>query len=704
MLWTRLANSPDNTAGAMWLIQDGTILVYVGGADGLTLKSLHPDSKGSYANGSWSDAGKFLLARDNFASAVLPDGRLVVCGGEQSGPGLPTNETKRCEIYDPLTKSSKEFQPPTGWTNIGDSPSVVLPNGTFMLGNTQGQGSQVALLDAATLTWTFGGGDNDNEQGYVLLQNGGVLTANVYNQTSMRYDPSVKAFVQDASLPVMLGAGSEIGPGICLIDGRVIWFGASGHTCLYTPGATGHNGSWIQGPDLPTMADGTQLVCNDTSAILEPNGKVLVVTWWGTARAGAGIVVFLEYDPVKNKFIVLDGAPKTANREATKMLLLPNGHGLVSISSLATGDDNGLYDTMFDSGAQPSWAPTISCFPPTAARNQTVTLIGTQLCGLSECQHFGDDNQQAENYPMVRFIDGGGGVTYARAHDVNTRSIAPKQPGSVLVDIPGSLAIGTYSVEAVAMGLPSSRATVNVVARSLKFGVIMVPANQPYEWWWGLTGDEVGQKLQASRMQLRNISAYVDLDNTVKFTAIMEPPTGESWWWYWGLSGQDLGAKLTANNARLTDLCPYVAPDGSLRFVAIMVGVSGKTWWWYWGQTADQIASLLQQHHAVLTKISPYWDHGSLRFAVVMEPNVGQTWWWYWGQTGQDVGAILAKNKAELTDIAAYVDQADNLRFAVLMAAPTSAYWWWWGLEACGISQKLSASNARPTVLTPYFR
>jgi hypothetical protein len=691
----------------MWLMQDGTVLVCLA-SDGKTLKSLHPDSRGSYANGSWSDAGTFLLAKMNFASAVLPDGRLVACGGEQSGPGFPTTETNFCEIYDSITKSSTQFASPPAsgstpaWGSIGDSPTVVLADGTFMIGNTQGWGSQVALLNAATLTWTFGTGDGgpfgNNEEGYVLLQNGDVLTAHVYQPWSLRYDPGSKAFTRDADLPVMLGAGSEIGPGIAMMDGGVIWFGASGHTCIYQPGPEGHNGSWTQGPDLPKMPDGTQLVANDTSAILEPNGKVFLVTWWSTGK----IIVFLEYDPVKNEFVVIQGAPRTANGQAAKMLLLPNGHGLVSILKDNPGDDNGLYDVTFDSGAQASWAPTITCFPETAARNQTVTLIGTQLCGLSECQHFGDDNQQAENYPMVRFIDNSGGVTYARAHDVSTRSVAPMQSGSVLVDIPGTLSLGTSSVEAVAMGIPSRPATVNIVARSLKFAVLMAPANQPYQWWWGLTGDEVGQKLQASGMQLRNISAYVDLDNTVKFTAILGPSTGQSWW-YWGLSAPDLGAKLTENNARLIDLCPYVAPDGSLRFVAIMVGASGEAWWWYWGQTADQINSLLHQHKAVLTKISPYWDNGSLRFAAIMAPDVGQKWWWYWGQSGQDVQAKLAANNAELTDIAAYVDQSDSLRFAVLMGAPTGAPWWWWGLEACGISQKLSASNARPTVLAPYI-
>jgi hypothetical protein len=205
-------------------------------------------------------------------------------------------------------------------------------------------------------------------------------------------------------------------------------------------------------------ADGTQLGCPDTCAILEPNGKVFVVTKVAIGPTTQLFVVFVEYDPVSNQFSVVDGVPSTTNQQAAKMLLLPNGHGLVWVAD----PTNALFDVAFDSGAQTSWAPKITSFPSTVSWNQTVTLTGTQLCRLSECQHFGAVNQQAENYPMVRFIDSSGGVTYARAHDVSTRSIAPGQSGSVLVDVP-DLALGTYSVEAVAMGLPSNRVTVDVV-------------------------------------------------------------------------------------------------------------------------------------------------------------------------------------------------------------------------------------------------
>jgi hypothetical protein len=454
-VWSRLNQSPGNYASAMWLMQDGSVLANLYG--GTKLMALYPDSAGSYVNGAWVDAGDFLLAKANFSSAVLSDGRLIACGGEQTGPQLQQTESNFCEIYDPRTGSSTPISPPPGWTNIGDSPSVVLSDGTFMLGNTQGRGDQVALLNPATLTWTFGGGDSDNEQGYTLLQTGDVLTTGVYAPTSKRYDPAAQAFAIDAPLPVMLGAGSEIGPGLTLMDGRVAWFGANGHTCVYTPGGGGGAGSWAQASDMPVL-NGDQLATNDSCAILEPNGRVFLVSW----GANSG-VVFLEYDPAADSFAVVTGGPQTGNREGIKMLLLPDGHGLVS-APLDNGDA-AWYEVTFSPGGDASWAPGITSFPATVETNTTVILEGTQLCGLSECQSFGDDNQQAEHYPMVRFVSASGEVRYARAHDVSTRSIAPSQKATVSVDIPSNLAPGTYCVQVVAMGIPSPDPCVSVEVR-----------------------------------------------------------------------------------------------------------------------------------------------------------------------------------------------------------------------------------------------
>jgi FG-GAP-like repeat len=219
----------------------------------------------------------------------------------------------------------------------------------------------------------------------------------------------------------------------------------------------------VQGPNFPTSPTfNDQLFAADVPAMLEPTGKVLVLTQ-GEYTPSA----WVEYDPVQNNFSqfpiqggfsqVIPGAPSVSGCDETRMLTLPSGRGLVAVA-----DSGVVYEVTFSGSSDPSWAPTITSFPSKVFTCTTVTLKGTQLCGLSECQSFGDDNQQAQNYPLVRFVDQHGAVTYARAHDVSTRSIAPKKESTVLVDIP-KLSSGQYSVYAVAMGIASHPVTVELV-------------------------------------------------------------------------------------------------------------------------------------------------------------------------------------------------------------------------------------------------
>jgi hypothetical protein len=469
--WKLFKTLSEGGVSAMWLMQDGSVLANLYGQKQLV--ALRPDKKGSYANGTWSPHGRLHLEKLFFASAVLPDGRLVACGGEEIGPNNYENqrqsESNVCEIYDFFNDAATEavqFPAPAGWTSIGDAPSVVLNDGTFMMGNSSlAFSNNVALLDATHLTWTFGTGDGYQEETWTLLQTGDVITTSCTNRTSERYNASGNppGFVPDKTLPVTLGdtVHTETGPAITVMDGRVICFGALGHTCIYTPGLQGEEGSWVQGHNLPINPhNGEQLGAADVGAILEPNGKVLLLVQGlrkPNNRRGHTPSAFVEYDTVHGFGPLLPGAPNSSSNNVTRMLLLPNGHGLIIVAQ--SGE---CYDLTFDEGGDASWAPTITSFPATVITGTTVTLAGTQLCGLSECQSFGDDNQQAENYPMVRFVDHHGDVTYARAHDVSTRSIAPGKASTVLVDIPPSLASGKYTVYAVAMGIPSRGVTVEV--------------------------------------------------------------------------------------------------------------------------------------------------------------------------------------------------------------------------------------------------
>ncbi len=63
-----------------------------------------------------------------FASAVLADGRVLIEGGEYNLGG-PFSLTNLGAIYDPVADTWNQVAPPPGWDFIGDSASIVMPNG-----------------------------------------------------------------------------------------------------------------------------------------------------------------------------------------------------------------------------------------------------------------------------------------------------------------------------------------------------------------------------------------------------------------------------------------------------------------------------------------------------------------------------------------------------------------------------------------------
>jgi hypothetical protein len=133
--WTPLTNqSPSGPNGIQIMIQatDGSILVQA--YDGQSWMKLTPDAKGSYINGSWSTLAPEPIARLYFASQILTDGRLIVVGGEYSGPGLLPNWSNTGEIYDPLTNAWTLIAP---YPNQPDCPYIYYVSGNTTSGSAQ---------------------------------------------------------------------------------------------------------------------------------------------------------------------------------------------------------------------------------------------------------------------------------------------------------------------------------------------------------------------------------------------------------------------------------------------------------------------------------------------------------------------------------------------------------------------------------------
>ncbi|PYR74951.1 MAG: hypothetical protein DMF86_16845, partial [Acidobacteria bacterium] len=145
-----------------------------------------------------------------FASAVLADGRVIVEGGEYNF--CQAVWSNKGAIYDPIADSWKAVDPPAGWRTIGDAQATVLANGTFLLANCCTK--ETALFDAKKLTWTATGAGKatvNDEEGWTLLPDGGVLTVDAYvfsylaNGTNSEiYDPATGTWSSAGSTIVQL--------------------------------------------------------------------------------------------------------------------------------------------------------------------------------------------------------------------------------------------------------------------------------------------------------------------------------------------------------------------------------------------------------------------------------------------------------------------------------------------------------------------
>ncbi|MBV8118154.1 MAG: hypothetical protein JOZ01_09255, partial [Candidatus Eremiobacteraeota bacterium] len=323
-----------------------------------------------------------------------------------------------------------------------------------------------AAFDPSTLQWTMlgdaGKSDFNAEEGWTLLPDGTILTADVKNApNSERYNPATGQWKSAGSTIVDLHSPSpykqcltygpkpqdcylppgEIGPAILRPDGTVFATGSAsgggsgaGHTAIFHPSGSG--GSWTTGPDFPNGDD-----AGDSFAALLPSGNVLVL----------GVEGYLY------EFNGTSLSTTGQGYAGDNMLLLPSGQVmLVSYSSISLYTPSGQ--------PQAAWLPTVTKVAKSIARGQTYSISGTQFNGLSQAMAFGDEFQNATNYPLVRMTNTASGhVFYAKTHDHSTMGVAT---GSSIVsthfDVPSGMETGTSTLQVVANGIASKAVTVTV--------------------------------------------------------------------------------------------------------------------------------------------------------------------------------------------------------------------------------------------------
>jgi hypothetical protein len=480
--WTPLSNqiSLFDGIGNPILLTDGSVLVQDAGYN--DWYRLTPDQNGSYVNGTWSAISLAPYNPLYHSTAVLPDGRMIIEGGEYLCTGFGNLNTAACNptwtnlgaIYDPVANAWTSVNPPSGWETIGDAQGIVLANGTFMQANCCSP--QSALLDPRTLTWTPTGAgkfDVNDEEGWTLLPNDDVLTVDAYvfaydpsGTNSELYNPWSGMWSSAGSTGVQLwdsaaacggvdAASFELGPGVLRPDGTVFYTGANacgpGNTAIYET----RRGSWRPGPPFPGNDD-----VADGPAALEPNGKVLVMTSPGIYDYSQG-ATFFEWDGHH-----LSAAPGTANSPYDSsyfgnMLVLPTGQILLTDFS----NDIEIYTP--SGGPNPRWRPVVVFAPPVLSRGQSYPLAGIRLSGMSQGAAYGDDAQGNTNFPLVRITNlRTGHVFYSRTHDFSSVAVASDAISWTWFDVPAGQETGLSKLEVVASGIASDPVTVLVRGRS----------------------------------------------------------------------------------------------------------------------------------------------------------------------------------------------------------------------------------------------
>lgn len=78
---------------------------------------------------------------------------------------------------------------------------------------------------------------------------------------------------------------------------------------------------------------------------------------------------------------------------------------------------------------------------------------------------YGDDFQNATNYPLVQITDSTGAVYYARTHGHSTMGVATgTTPTFTHFDVPCQVATGTGELVVIANGIPSASNSVQITA------------------------------------------------------------------------------------------------------------------------------------------------------------------------------------------------------------------------------------------------
>jgi hypothetical protein len=235
------------------------------------------------ATDSWSPTGSMNVARRSATSTLLPDGRVLICGGGDSVSTGSQNSIQSCETYDPTTGT---FTVVGNMTAARTAHSVnLLDDGTVLIAGGSvgpGTGSPTTLaeiFDPATNMFAAVGPMNFPHlaQTGAKMRDGRVMLAasyygpgNITNESEI-YDPVSRTFtIADSLFKQRIDIGGQP-----LLDGTVL---VAGGVATGAFGSVFHSSSEVYDPNTGQwslsgiMGDGR----DEFSGVLLNDGRVLV--------------------------------------------------------------------------------------------------------------------------------------------------------------------------------------------------------------------------------------------------------------------------------------------------------------------------------------------------------------------------------------------------------------------------------------------
>jgi hypothetical protein len=261
------------------LLPNGRVLIAGGtnggiGANGYDLNIAKTAELYDPATGKFAATGKMITKRMGHTATLLPDGRVLVVGGiNMWRPRLRWYTcTPTAEIYDPATAT---------WSSAGSMSvgrcahgTVLLPNGRVLItggNNYRTPYNTAEIYDPATNTWSAAGTMKViwSTVRAKLLPNGKVLAVDGGTNAEL-YDPAAGTWTQTGSMAV-----AHSGDLVLLTSGKVLFTGgySSGACEIYDP----LSGTWSPTGSFNSVRYGAPPTLLSNGNVLVSGGGGV---WW----------------------------------------------------------------------------------------------------------------------------------------------------------------------------------------------------------------------------------------------------------------------------------------------------------------------------------------------------------------------------------------------------------------------------------------